>query len=54
MYMQLVQVEQAFQHFKTDLALRSIEHQTQARVEVHILVAFLAYALLASALSLLN
>jgi transposase len=48
MYMQLVQVEQAFQHFKTDLALRPIEHQTQARVEAHILVAFLGYALLAS------
>jgi len=48
MYMQLGQVEQAFQHFKTDLALRPIEHQTQARVEAHILVAFLGYALLAS------
>jgi transposase len=48
MYMQLVQVEQAFQHFKTDLAIRPIEHQTQTRVEAHILVAFLGYALLAS------
>jgi transposase len=48
MYMQLVQVEQAFQHFKTDLAIRPIEHQTQVRVEAHILVAFLGYALLAS------
>jgi len=48
MYMQWVQVEQAFQHFKTDLAIRPIEHQTQVRVEAHILVAFLGYALLAS------
>jgi len=48
MYMQLVQVEQAFQHFKTDLAIRPIEHQLQSRVEAHILVGFLGYCLLAS------
>jgi hypothetical protein len=48
MYMQLVQVEQAFQHFKTDLAIRPIGHQLESRVEAHILVAFLGYALLAS------
>ena len=47
MYMQLVQVEQAFEHFKTDLAIRPIEHQTQVRVEAHILVAFPGHALLA-------
>ena len=48
MYMQLVQVEQAFQHFKTDLAIRPIGHQLECRVEAHVLVAFLGYALLAS------
>jgi hypothetical protein len=48
MYMQLVQVEQAFENFKTDLAIRPIEHQLEARVEAHILVGFLGYALLAS------
>jgi hypothetical protein len=48
MYMQWVQVEQAFQHFKTDLAVRPIGHQTQVRVEAHILVAFPGHALLAS------
>jgi hypothetical protein len=47
MYMQWVQVEQAFEHFKTDLAVRPIGHQTQVRVEAHILVAFPGHALLA-------
>jgi transposase len=47
-YMQLVQVEEAFKTLKGDLSLRPIFHQTQARVEAHILVAFLAYALSAS------
>jgi hypothetical protein len=48
MYMQLVQVEQAFKHVKGDLAIRPIRHSVQPRVEAHILVAFLGYALLAS------
>ena len=48
MYMQLVQVEQAFKHVKGDLAIRPIHHQLEERVEAHILVAFLGYALLAS------
>ena len=48
MYMQLVEVEQAFKHFKGDLALRPIHHQLEERVEAHILVAFLGYALLAN------
>ena len=47
-YLQLVQVEQAFQHLKGDLAIRPIWHQLEERVEAHILVAFLGYALLAS------
>ena len=48
MYMQLVQVEQAFKNIKSDLAIRPIHHQIEPRVEAHILVAFLGYALLAS------
>ena len=48
MYMQLVQVEQAFKHVKGDLAIRPIHHRLEDRVEAHILVAFLGYALLAS------
>jgi hypothetical protein len=48
MYMQLVQVEQAFKHVKGDLAIRPIHHSLEERVEAHILVAFLGYALLAS------
>lgn len=47
-YMQLVQVEQAFKEIKSDLAIRPIHHQVEPRVEAHILVAFLGYALLAS------
>lgn len=48
LYMQLVHVEQAFQDIKADLAVRPVHHQLAARVEAHILVAFLGYALLAS------
>ena len=45
LYMQLVQVEEAFKTLKGDLALRPIHHQLEPRIEAHILVAFLAYAL---------
>jgi transposase len=44
-YLQLVQVEQAFKHLKSDLALRPIYHKKEARIEAHIFVAFLAYCL---------
>jgi hypothetical protein len=44
-YMQLVHVEEAFRTLKSDLDLRPIFHQTQDRVEAHILVAFLGYCL---------
>ena len=44
-YLQLVQVEQSFKHFKGDLGLRPIYHQKLARIEAHIFVAFLAYCL---------
>ena len=44
-YTQLVQVEEAFKNLKGDLALRPIHHQKEKRIEAHIFVAFLAYAL---------
>ena len=45
LYMRLVQVEEAFKTLKGDLALRPIHHQVVPRIEAHIFVAFLAYAL---------
>jgi transposase len=47
-YLQLVQVEQAFQHLKGDLAIRPIFHHKEDRIEAHIFVAFLAYCVHAS------
>ena len=44
-YTQLVQVEEAFKNLKGDLAIRPIHHQKERRIEAHIFVAFLAYAL---------
>lgn len=44
-YMQLVQVEEAFKNLKGDLGLRPVFHQKMARIEAHILVAFIAYTL---------
>jgi hypothetical protein len=47
-YMQLTHVEAAFKCLKSDLSLRPIYHQVEPRVEAHILVAFLAYSLMAT------
>jgi len=44
-YTQLTHVEEAFKDLKGDLALRPIHHQKEARIEAHIFVAFIAYAL---------
>jgi transposase len=44
-YIQLTEVEQAFKELKSDLAVRPIYHQKDARIEAHIFVAFLAYCL---------
>jgi hypothetical protein len=44
-YTQLVQVEEAFKHLKGDLAIRPIFHQKEQRIEAHIFVAFIAYAM---------
>jgi Transposase DDE domain len=45
LYLQLVEIEQAFKELKDDLAIRPIYHQTDERIEAHIFVAFLAYCL---------
>jgi transposase len=45
LYIQLIQIEQAFHHLKGDLAVRPIYHQKEDRIEAHIFVAFLAYCL---------
>jgi len=44
-YIQLTQIEAAFKALKSELGLRPIYHQLETRVEAHIFVAFLAYAL---------
>ncbi|MEN9637277.1 MAG: hypothetical protein RL077_5681 [Verrucomicrobiota bacterium] len=44
-YLQLVQAEAAFRTAKSDLGLRPIYHQLEARVQAHILGCFLALAL---------
>ena len=44
-YLQLTEVEQAFKELKGDLAVRPIHHQLDRRIEAHIFIAFLAYAL---------
>jgi transposase len=45
LYLQLVEIEQAFKELKDDLAIRPIYHQTEERIEAHIFVAFIAYCL---------
>jgi len=45
LYMQLVEIEQAFKELKGDLAIRPVYHQLDHRIEAHIFVAFLAYCL---------
>ncbi len=44
-YVQLSEAEAAFRIHKSDLAIRPIWHQREDRVQAHILVCFLAYAL---------
>ena len=44
-YIQLTQAEAAFRIQKQDLAIRRVWHQKKERVQAHILVCFLAYAL---------
>lgn len=44
-YIQLTEAEAAFRIHKGDLQIRPIWHQTEERVQAHILVCFLAYVL---------
>jgi len=44
-YMQLVEAEAVFRSLKSELLIRPIWHQKEKRVQAHILVAFLGYAL---------
>lgn len=44
-YIQLTEAEAAFRTLKSELAIRPIWHQKSSRVQAHILVAFLGYAL---------
>ncbi len=44
-YLLLNRIEQAFKELKGDLAVRPIYHQSDARIEAHIFVSFLAYGL---------
>jgi transposase len=44
-YIQLTEAEAAFRIHKSDLSLRPIWHQSEPRVQAHILVCFLAYVL---------
>src|SRR5271167_1989040 len=46
LYLQLVEIEQAFKELKNDLSIRPIHHQLEDRIEAHIFVAFLAYGLM--------
>jgi hypothetical protein len=46
LYLQLVEIEQAFKELKNDLSIRPVHHQSDARIEAHIFVAFLAYCLM--------
>jgi transposase len=48
LYLQLVEIEQAFKELKNDLSVRPIHHQLETRIEAHIFVAFLAYCLMAT------
>jgi transposase len=45
LYLQLVEIEQAFKELKNDLSIRPVHHQLESRIEAHIFVAFLAYCL---------
>ena len=46
LYLQLIEIEQAFKELKHDLAIRPIFHQREERIEAHIFVSFIAYCLL--------
>ena len=45
MYMQLTEAEASFRALKSELSVRPLFHQLEARVKAHVMVAFLGYAL---------
>lgn len=45
LYIQLVQIEEAFKNLKGDLSVRPIFHQLERRIESHLFISFLAYCL---------
>ena len=44
-YMQLTEAEASFRAFKSELSVRPLFHQLEPRVQAHVMVAFLGYAL---------
>jgi hypothetical protein len=44
-YIQLIEAEAAFRTMKSELSIRPIWHKIQPRVEAHIMIAFLGYAM---------
>jgi transposase len=44
-YMQLTEAEASFRALKSELSIRPLFHQLEARVKAHVIVAFLGYAL---------
>ncbi len=46
LYLQLVEIEQAFKELKNYLSVRTIHHQLETRIEAHIFLAFLAHCLM--------
>lgn len=44
-YLQLVRVEEAFRNLKGDLGIRPIYHKLENRVEAHVFISFIAFAL---------
>ena len=44
-YMQLTEAEAAFRALKSEISIRPLFHQKEARVKAHVMVAFLGYAL---------
>jgi hypothetical protein len=45
LYIQLVQIEEAFRNLKGDLSIRPVYHQKDERIEAHIFISFLSYCL---------
>jgi transposase len=45
MYMQLTEAEASFRALQSELSIRPLFHQLEARVKAHVMVAFLGYAL---------